>query len=106
MSMMQVTREPRPLVSVVLPSYNHRQFVNNAIRSVYRQTYRPIELIIIDDGSKDGSADTIRKFLNDTPPPTGISVDFSARKNRGAPATINEGIAKARGDHIAILNSD
>lgn len=103
---MQVTREPRPLVSVVLPSYNHREFVNNAIRSVYRQTHRPIELIIIDDGSTDGSADTIRVFLKGTPPPKGISVDFSARKNRGAPATINEGIAKASGDYIAILNSD
>jgi glycosyltransferase involved in cell wall biosynthesis len=106
MNMMQVTREPRPLVSVVLPSYNHRRFVNNAIRSVFRQTYRPIELIIIDDGSSDGSAETIREFLNDTPPPKGISVDFSSRKNRGAPATINEGIEKASGDYVAILNSD
>jgi len=104
--MTKITREPNPLVSVVLPSYNHRRFVNNAIRSVYRQTYRPIELIIIDDGSKDGSAEAIREFLGNVPPPTGISVHFSARKNRGAPATINEGIEKASGDYIAILNSD
>jgi glycosyltransferase involved in cell wall biosynthesis len=106
MKMMQATRERNPLVSVVLPSYNHRLFVNNAIRSVYRQTYRPIELIIIDDGSSDRSAETIRDFLNDAPPPTGISAHFSARENRGAPATINEGIEKASGDYIAILNSD
>jgi glycosyltransferase involved in cell wall biosynthesis len=104
--MMQATREPNPLVSVVLPSYNHRRFVKNAIRSVYRQTYRPIELIIIDDGSSDGSAEAIREFLNETPAPTGISVQFSARKNRGAAASINEGIEKAGGDYIAILNSD
>lgn len=104
--MMKAARELDPLVSVVLPSYNHRQFVNNAIRSVYRQTYRPIELIIIDDGSKDGSAETIREFLDSTPTPTGISVHFSARNNRGATATINEGIEKASGDYIAILNSD
>jgi glycosyltransferase involved in cell wall biosynthesis len=103
---MKATREPSPLVSVVLPSYNHRRFVSNAIRSVYRQTYRPIELIIIDDGSSDGSAEIIREFLDSAPPPAGISVHFSARKNRGAPATINEGIEKAGGDYIAILNSD
>jgi glycosyltransferase involved in cell wall biosynthesis len=106
MKMMLATRERDPLVSVVLPSFNHRRFVSNAIRSVYRQTYRPIELIIIDDGSSDGSAETIRTFLNDEPPPKGISVHFSAQKNRGAPATINEGIEKASGDYIAILNSD
>jgi glycosyltransferase involved in cell wall biosynthesis len=104
--MMKVTREPGPLVSVVLPSYNHRRFVRNAIGSVFRQTYRPIELIIIDDGSSDGSAEVIREFLNNTAPPTGISVHFSARKNRGAATTINEGIEKASGDYIAILNSD
>lgn len=104
--MMKVTREPSPLVSVVLPSYNHRRFVKNAIGSVYRQTYRPIELIIIDDGSSDGSAEIIREFLSRASPPSGISVHFSARKNRGAPATINEGIEQASGEYIAILNSD
>ena len=103
---MKAAREPSPLVSVVLPSYNHRRFVNHAIRSVYRQTYRPLELIIIDDGSSDGSAATIREFLDSAPPPTGISVKFSARENRGAPATINEGIEKSSGDYVAILNSD
>src|SRR5579864_4898833 len=102
--MMKVTRQPNPLVSVVLPSYNHRRFVSSAIRSVYRQTYRPIELIIIDDGSTDRSAETIREFLDTTLPPAGISVHFSTRKNRGAHATINEGIEKASGDYIAILN--
>src|ERR1700761_5749677 len=106
MKMMPATREHNPLVSVVLPSFNHRRFVSNAIRSVYRQTYRPIELIIIDDGSSDGSAEIIRAFLNNEPPPKGISVHFSAQKNRGAPATINEGIENASGDYIAILNSD
>ncbi len=94
------------MVSVVLPSYNHRRFVINAIRSVYQQTYRPIDLIVIDDGSRDGSAQTIREFLADTPPPAGISVQFRARENRGAPATINEAIENAGGDYIAILNSD
>jgi glycosyltransferase involved in cell wall biosynthesis len=103
---MELTHAANPLVSVVLPSHNHRHFVKDAIRSVYQQTYRPIELIIIDDGSRDGSAAIILDFLNREPPPCDISVDFSARRNRGAHATLNEGIEKARGQYVAILNSD
>ncbi|HML06687.1 MAG TPA: glycosyltransferase [Xanthobacteraceae bacterium] len=95
-----------PLVSIVMPSYNHGRFVTDAVRSVYQQTYRPIELIIIDDGSSDGSPEIIREFLATASPPDGISVHFSARQNRGAPITINEGIAQARGSYVAILNSD
>jgi glycosyltransferase involved in cell wall biosynthesis len=103
---MREEHEGAPLVSVVIPSFNHRRFIREAIRSVYRQTYRPIELIIIDDGSKDGSAAIIRDFFSKELAPDGISVDFSARPNRGAHATINEGIAKAHGHYVTILNSD
>ncbi len=95
-----------PTISVVLPVYNHREFVVDAIRSVFEQTHTPNELIIIDDGSMDDSAKTVQAFLDANPAPKGLSVSFESRKNRGAHITINEGIQRAKGDYVAILNSD
>ena len=54
----------QPLVSVVIPCYNHEQFVRDSIQSVIDQTYQNIELIIIDDGSKDSSVEIIKKMLS------------------------------------------
>src|SRR6266852_3055872 len=99
-------RSERPLVSVVMPVYNHRDYVTQAIESVYAQTYRPIELIIIDDGSSDGSVKAVRDFIEASAPPDGIAVRFQHRENRGAYATINEGLDLAAGEYLAILNSD
>ncbi|ABC24601.1 Glycosyl transferase (plasmid) [Rhodospirillum rubrum ATCC 11170] len=95
-----------PLVSVVMPVYNHERYVGEAIDSVFSQTYRPIELIIIDDGSTDKSAETVRQHLAAKPAPEGIIVDFVSRPNKGAHTTINEGLAKSSGSYLAILNSD
>ena len=95
----------RPLVSVIMPVYNHRDFVVDAIKSVYAQTYRPIELIIIDDGSSDNSPEAVKAFI-EASPPEGVQIRFHKRENRGAPATINEGLRQAAGEYLTILNSD
>jgi glycosyltransferase involved in cell wall biosynthesis len=91
-----------PLVSVVVPSHNHARYVAAALDSVFRQTYRDIELIVIDDGSDDGSPEIVREVLLRCPFPCALI----ARENRGAPATINEGVRLARGEYINVLNSD
>jgi len=91
-----------PLVSVVLPAYNHARYIVEAIASVAAQTYRNLELVVIDDGSTDGTAAAITRAIEGLPFP----VRFIARENRGAPATLNEGAALASGDYIAFLNSD
>jgi glycosyltransferase involved in cell wall biosynthesis len=96
----------KPLISVIVPVYNHARFVLPAIQSVLDQTYRPIELIIIDDGSTDGSAEAIAEFQRTYQPTDAIEIKFSARENKGAHETINEAIKGAKGDYIAILNSD
>ncbi|HVF43585.1 MAG TPA: glycosyltransferase [Pyrinomonadaceae bacterium] len=89
-------------VSVVVPSYNHAPFVAAALRSVFAQTRAPEQLLVIDDGSRDGSARVIEKTLNDCPFPC----ELVARPNRGLCATLNEGLGKTSGEHFAYLGSD
>jgi alpha-1,3-rhamnosyltransferase len=91
-------------VSVVVPSFNHAPFIERTLRSVFRQTLRPLELFVIDDGSRDDSPRIIERVLRDCP----FACDFIARENRGLPATLNEGFARARDDgrYFAYLGSD
>jgi glycosyltransferase involved in cell wall biosynthesis len=92
----------QPLVSIVIPSYNHRAYIVDCIGSVFSQTYRHIELIVIDDGSSDGSQELIERTLADCPFPSRLI----SREHRGAHATINEGLTFATGEFANILNSD
>jgi alpha-1,3-rhamnosyltransferase len=89
-------------VSVVVPSYNHARFVEATLRSIMKQTLRPAELIVIDDGSSDGSPAVIERVLNDCPFPS----ELITRNNRGLSATLNEGLERTRGDYFAYLGSD
>jgi glycosyltransferase involved in cell wall biosynthesis len=98
----QTKTDASPLVTVVLPTYNHARYVAQAISSVAAQTYPHIELVVIDDGSDDGTAAVVSESL------AGVTLPgrFIARENRGAPATLNEAAALARGQYLAFLNSD
>jgi alpha-1,3-rhamnosyltransferase len=89
-----------PLVTVVIPSYNHQAYVAQSIQSVLNQTYKEIELIVIDDGSSDASKKVIQKLIYD------YKFKFIARKNKGLSATLNEGIKLAKGQYICFLASD
>src|SRR4051794_35042788 len=89
-------------VAVVVPSYNHAPFVAATLRSVFKQTRAPSRLLVIDDGSRDGSARVIEKTLNECPFPC----DLIARENRGLCATLNEGLSKTGGEYFAYLGSD
>ena len=89
-------------VSVVVPSYNHASFVERTLRSIFRQTFAPAELLVIDDGSTDGSPKIIEPVLHDCPFPC----ELVARENRGLSATLNQGFARARGEYFAYLGSD
>jgi alpha-1,3-rhamnosyltransferase len=89
-------------VSVVVPSYNHAPFVAAALRSVFAQTLAPKQLLVIDDGSGDGSPQVIERALKDCPFPC----ELVARGNRGLCATLNEGLARTGGEYFAYLGSD
>lgn len=89
------------LVSVVIPSYNHRDYVIQAIESVLDQSWPEVDLIVIDDGSKDGSPEVIQNLLERRG-----GFRFIARENRGLLKTLNEGLAMARGEFFCELASD
>lgn len=89
-------------VSVVVPSYNHSPFVERALRSIFRQTHAPRELLVIDDGSRDDSARVVARVLEDCPFPC----ELVARENRGLSATLNEGLGRTSAPYFAYLGSD
>gem|GEM_PF-766271 len=89
-----------PLVSVIIPAYNHQRFVAEAIQSVLSQQYPHLELIIIDDASSDKTAQIAQTFQDSR-----IRFYRNAT-NRGSAENINSGFHLARGDYMAILNSD
>lgn len=91
------------LVSVVIPSFNHARYVQRAVRSVIEQSYAELELIIIDDGSSDGSEALIREAIADH---RGRRIEFHVQANAGAHQAIMRGLSLARGNILTILNSD
>ena len=88
-------------VSVVIPLYNHEEYITEAVQSVLLQGDVLLELIVIDDGSNDGSM-TVMSALAETDP----RITFVTQENHGAHAAINRGIGMARGEFVTILNSD
>lgn len=100
--------ENLPPVSVVIPIYNHEKYVIQSLRSVLEQTYPSLEIILIDDGSKDQSPLLVEEYLKqyECPPELKREIVFLKEKNKGAHATINHGISLAKHHYLSILNSD
>ena len=93
------------LVSVIIPTYNRALLIKESIQSVFNQTYRPIECLIIDDGSTDNTAQLISRLQAKL-----ATVDFKLiyikQDNSGAPAARNNGIKNSSGEFIQFLDSD
>ena len=88
---------PRPHVSVIVTVYNQKRYLAEAIRSVLDQDYHDVEIIVVDDGSTDHSAQAARAF-------EGVRV--IRQNNRGYGAAVNTGVSAARGELIAFLDAD
>ena len=89
------------LVSIITPCYNGEKYVAKTIESVLAQTYTNWEMIVIDDGSKDGSADVVRGYIEKD-----ARISLLQQENAGSAAARNNGIRNARGQYIALLDSD
>lgn len=92
---------PKQTVSVVIPSYNHHRYVILAIESVLAQTWPQVDLIVIDDGSSDGSAELIQTFWEQRG-----GFTYLRRENRGLIQTLNQGLELAKGQYFCELASD
>jgi glycosyltransferase involved in cell wall biosynthesis len=88
------------LVSVIIPTYNRGQLVFRAIKSVLNQTYKNLEIIIVDDGSTDDTEEIVKKFSDER-----IKY-IRYPKNRGLSFARNTGIRNSKGDFVAFLDSD
>jgi len=88
-----------PLVSIVTPSYNQAQFLEETIQSVLDQDYEPIEYVVVDDGSTDGSVEIVERHADRL-------AWWTAQENRGQVPAVNRGFRHATGEYMAYLNSD
>ena len=88
----------KPKVSAIIPVYNGEKYIRNAIQSVIGQTYPNLEIIVIDDGSTDGTGSLVTKSFP--------SVRYFRQENQGAAAARNLGIRKSTGEYVAFLDSD
>jgi len=94
-----------PLISVIIPSYNHENYVQEAIRSVIDQTYQNIELIVIDDGSKDNTFQKIKEMESQCQKRF-ARFSYQTQENQGTCTTLNRLLVQANGKYIALIASD
>ena len=87
-----------PLVSIIIPNYNYGQYIAEAIDSALNQTYQPVEVIVVDDGSTDNSRDIINSY--------GQTIKAIFQTNHGPSVARNAGIAISKGDYIIFLDAD
>jgi glycosyltransferase involved in cell wall biosynthesis len=89
-----------PKVSVVIPTYNHEQFIGQALESVFSQTFRDFELIVVNDGSPDDTEEVLRPHIESG------KIQYIRQENQGVAAARNRGAAEARGEYLAFLDDD
>ena len=90
--------ESNPLVSIIIPNYNHARYLGDAVHSVLNQDYQNFEIIVVDDGSTDNSREVARQF--------GEKIHYIYQENAGLSAARNTGIRVAKGSLIGVLDAD
>jgi glycosyltransferase involved in cell wall biosynthesis len=87
-----------PRISVIIPTYNSAQYIREAIDSVLSQTYRDYEIIVVDDGSKDNTAEVLREY--------GDKILYLYQENAGTNPARSRGLKEAKGEYIALIDAD
>jgi glycosyltransferase involved in cell wall biosynthesis len=86
------------LISCIVPVFNGEKFLSAALDSIYAQTWRPIEVIVVDDGSTDGTKDVVAQYAG--------RLVYVRQQNAGQAAARNRGLAIAQGEFVAFLDAD
>lgn len=92
-----------PLVSVIIPAYNHEKYVTDCLRSVAGQSYENLELIVLNDGSTDNTEILIKMFMEES---SLTNIQFISKTNEGVCKTLNKGLELATGKYVTFLASD
>jgi glycosyltransferase involved in cell wall biosynthesis len=95
-----MTLPERPLVTIVIPSFNQGRYIRETIDSTLAQDYRPIEILVFDGGSKDETVDVLKSY--DGVP----ELQWWSEPDRGVVDAVNKGLARAKGEIVAIQSSD
>ena len=93
-----------PLVSVIVTSYNYEDFIGEAIDSVLRQTYQNFEVIVVDDGSRDGSLEIVRRYAEANEKVRVYT--HPNHENMGLPASVKLGVKMSKGEYVAFCESN
>src|SRR3954447_25406386 len=93
-----VTAAEGPTISVVVPAYNEERYIAEALDAVLAQTRSPLEVIVVDDGSTDGTHEVVAGY--------GDTVRLIEQENRGCPGAFDTGFREARGEFVALCPAD
>lgn len=92
-------------ISIITISYNSKNTIEKTILSILGQSYRPLEYVFVDGGSKDGTINLIKKYIPELEK-AGIEVNYKSEPDKGISDAFNKGIQRSSGDIIGIINSD
>lgn len=91
-------------MSVIVPAYNRANFLPALFNSLFGQTYAPIEVIVVDDGSTDNTQEVVEEWIQQSR--DGLSIQYFYQENQGAPVARNRGVEESSGEFIQFLDSD
>jgi len=94
------------LASIIIPTFNRGELLKETLDSAVGQTYRPVEIIVVDDGSTDHTAALIEQWRGELPGDPGLSVRYIHQENGGVGSARNHGLIESRGEFIQFLDSD
>jgi len=94
------------MFSVIIPTFNRAGIVAEALDSIKAQTYRPVEVVVVDDGSTDATAEVVTAWTRRNADGSALSLRYVYQDNAGPGAARNRGIAEVRGEYVQFLDSD
>lgn len=91
------------LVSILIPLYNHEQYINECLDSIKNQTYSNVEVVIVNDGSSDNSEKIVKQWIENNP---NLNIKYISQENQGVTKTLNKMIGLSKGEYITLCASD